>query len=148
MKPIRAYYLCLIDFSFYTFDNIKKWGASVPFTDFKKQYYNTAIAMSDSIRNTHGVVFTIGLGPSASLGVDPYQLTNPADEDKRKDVFFARLANDPIYKSYAQFPNEFSDFSTNATLTGNYNIYQTEGSYLPVDNAASLATTFNEMFNF
>ena len=65
------------------------------FYQWRKLYYNCAVAYSDWLRENKGTVYTVGLGePAGPIANDPYE--NIDDVTSRKDVLLTRIANDYI----------------------------------------------------
>lgn len=144
--PQLAFSGCINSMEFYTPDG-KRWpdlNAGAPFSNFLEMYYNCAIAMSDYIRyGSRGVLYAIGLGTASLNTATAYQIPN--DVDKRKDIFFSRLANDPAYKlNSPRFPDDYEYYIN--PLPNPPPEYLTQGHYFPVDNAASLNDVFRELY--
>jgi hypothetical protein len=141
LDPTAAFSQCLSDFGFYDLGGSGKvWGAVVPFNDYREQYYNCVIANSDALRDDGGIVYTVGLGAPALSSSDPYQ--NAADDTARKDYFFTRVANDPNYKNYPLFPDEFAKYIPASEAS-----HLSEGQYLALDNAAGIDQIFAELYD-
>lgn len=144
-NPSVPFNSCLADFSFATPDG-QFWGAGVPFTDYRKQYYNCAIAMADALRNLGGVVYAIGLGapPDPGLIGDAYQ--EALNDSDRKDHFFDRLSNTPDTEREAavwKFPGKFGKYEPTVSLDvpalG-------QGRYVSMDTADTLDKAFQKLF--
>ncbi|MFN8389653.1 MAG: vWA domain-containing protein [Bdellovibrionota bacterium] len=141
LDPSAPFVSCLSDYGFYDFTGSRVWGANVPFQNYREQYYNCAIAMSDALRDDGGIVYTVGLGSPAPLGTDPYQ--SAGDDTSRKDEFFLRLADDLRYGDLPNpFPNEFATYVPPPDTS-----HLNHGTYLALDNAMNLNQTFLQLYD-
>ncbi len=142
-----------------------KDGTSLPFSNWREQYFNCAIELADFIRTQRGVLYVVGLGyppyevsPSIvtnanAIKVDPYQNIN--DDFYRKDIFLSRLALDPVQKSVvdsayssrfgvAQAP-EFQYDSYTTLAAASPGAAKSKGIYLPAYDAADIRLVFIEI---
>ena len=94
----KAFNGCIADLGFHVPENsalIYGRGGSPDDPDFhqwRKQYYNCAVAYSDFMREQKGMLYAIGVGNPATIGTDPYQdIANVLD---LKHFLMTRIAND------------------------------------------------------
>lgn len=128
------------------------------FADWREQYYNCAVELSDFMRQPprRGTLYVIGLGtvnPSYAPGTtDPYQ--GIEDSFHRKDIFLSRVALDPAYLRSANYEDangdliEFDyDEYINQATEKTFDVWASRGrkyngKYLPTDNADEVPHLF------
>ncbi len=120
-----------------------------PWSFYREQYYHCAISMADMLRKEGGVVYTIGIGPSAVASTaDPYENIN--ENEERKNNLLLRLANDPrAYPEayppgnfpHALFPGVFARYQAPSTIPTWYS----EGKYFPSDSTLPLNVVFDRL---
>ena len=120
------------------------------FVDWRKQYYNCAVQMSDYLRSERGTIHVIGLGDPTAFGSDPYQDID--DISSRKDVFLARIANDylnaVIRPQNAAPPWRHPEFNyTNYIDYDNWNgkASPRQGTYLATPNPSEVKRLFQKI---
>ena len=137
--PIAAYASCLYGFGFKLPDfsyTGQVYGTSVPFAEFRKQYYHCAIAMADFLRRNGSNLYAVSIGDPPPLSNDPYQ--DPLDDHTRKDCLLTRVTADPEPGNAMCKNVDFSpaEFSRNAILvpgqyqTGPQGNHANEGKYV------------------
>lgn len=120
-----------------------------PWPFYRQQYYHCAISMADMLRKQGAVVYTIGIGPTATAStVDPYE--NIDENEERKNNLLLRLANDPrAYPEafppgaypHALFPGLFARYQAPASIPSWYS----EGTYFPSDSTLPLNVVFDRL---
>ena len=115
--------------------------------NWREQYYNCAVELSDLIREDDGRVYIVGLGAHSSAAAadpasDPYEDIN--DNWGRKDVLGARMALDlkqrnPRYKEF-----DYAGYKTyeQATATG---AAERQGAYFPTHNSEDIKLIFTKI---
>ena len=102
-----------------------------------KDFYNITISYADHIRANKGIIYTIGLGPTASSPtIDPqYQdYTNPYT---RKDYFMSRVA----FAKYSEYRANFGNLSSWTDLE-NSAVSDRNGFYLPAADPKDVQEAF------
>jgi Flp pilus assembly protein TadG len=125
-------------------DTSAKYGSNYDtsqWQNWREQYYNCAIELTDFLRHNNSRLFVVGLGDPASplpAPTDPYSDIN--DNFHRKDIFLSRLALDPSARpaGNAVFPyTGYDDYGSWATGV------DAQGVYLSTHNAADIRLLFS-----
>ena len=114
------------------------WKPEIADYDYREEFYNAGLLMTDFTKKQGGAWFVVGLGAASPRAEDPYQ--GAAFSFNRKDYWLTRVANDPcgMILNDPGFPG-FMNYQEMKEAGWR------EGMYLPTPDAEELRALFERI---